>query len=210
MDRAKPKYRDPRFWVRYLLLAGVVVAAAWGVRQTIRLFDTRQELTQGAFVLETVAYTEPVKAAVAQKVDGSKGLFQASLLVIAALWTLVVAKKDEKRLVLGDWPEIGMFLIANGFFAMNWLAYSLYMDAMTAIHIPTTQGLIGPEDLVIADYRDARIEMFATSQVSFWVSGAVIAAAALVSAHVLKETVPCADAPAPSSGPSPALAGVSS
>jgi len=80
-----------------------------------RAVRSSQDLEKERYI-KTLHYTEPVKLAAAQKIEGAKGLFQVSMLVVGVLWSLIVAKRDEKAMLLHDRPELIMFVIANALF----------------------------------------------------------------------------------------------
>ena len=58
-------------------------------------------------------FNELIKAGIQLKVEQSRSEFQLALLIMAALWALKVAKRDEAQLVLSDVPELLMFCSAS-------------------------------------------------------------------------------------------------
>ncbi len=174
-----------RWYGRWSLLAVALVLAYFAGREILRV-DRNYAALQAQRTFDPVAYTEPIKAAVAQKLESSKGLFQASVLVLALLWGLVIAKKDEHKLLLTDVPEFVMFLLATIWFAASWYCYSEYLDAMAQIHSRDAK-YSEPADVVIMDFRSPLINSFFVSQGNLWLYGVVTAALTLFSAHRLKE-----------------------
>ena len=102
------------------------------------------------------------------------------------LWGLIIAKKDEHKLLLTDFPEFIMFLLANVWFVTSCYCYSDYLDAMADIHSRDPK-YAEPADLTIMDFRSPLINNFYLIQQTLWVYGVVTAAMTLFSAHVLKE-----------------------
>src|SRR3954465_1194590 len=74
--------RGARRVLRWVLLLIALVVAAYAEAEVERIGRTQRELkAQQQF--NAVAYTEPIKAAVAQKLEASKGQFQATLAIFA-------------------------------------------------------------------------------------------------------------------------------
>jgi hypothetical protein len=177
--------RRTRRVLRWLFLLTALILACFAAVEVERISRATQSLKE-ARQINSVAYTDPIKAAVAQKLEAAKGLFQASLLVVAVLWGLVIAKKDEHKLLLTDLPEFGMFLLANIWFVASCYSYTGYLDAMADVHSRAPK-YVEPADLRIMDFRSPLINGFYAIQQSLWVYGVVTAAMTLFSAHLLKE-----------------------
>lgn len=182
-----------RLITRYvLLLTSCAIAVQVGI-STSEVYANHKYF-EGNAAVETISYTDAVKAAIAQKIDSSKAIFQASLLVMAVLWGLILAKKDERKLIFTSVPEWVMFFIANACFAVSFWCYSTYMDMMAAIHtMGNTADVVHQKasDVLIYDYRDEKLSSFLKSQQYIWCLGIAVSAMVLISAHVLKEDDPC-------------------
>ncbi|MCE9566537.1 MAG: hypothetical protein K8U57_31320 [Planctomycetes bacterium] len=160
------------------------------------------ELLSGNAVIDSVHYTDAVKAAITQKLEGAKGLFQASLVVLGILWGLVIAKKDDRALRITDRPEMIMFLSANVLFLVSGYCYSAYTDAMATVHAAGPVEYEDPKDLTIMDFRDSRIDNLYVWQRGVWVAAMIVTAIALFCSHVVKEhsekaKSPCEPSPSP-------------
>jgi hypothetical protein len=59
----------------------------------------------GSSKIEAFPWKEPSKEAFSSRIALSKDLFQSGLLLIAAMWGLVLLKKDETAVVFDLWPE---------------------------------------------------------------------------------------------------------
>jgi|SRR5947209_1456027 len=143
--------------------------------------------------LPAVIYTDGVKAAVTQKMDGAKSILQASFLVFAALWGVILAKKGEGKLVMGDWQEFFMLAFAVGFFLASWNCYTDYADSMSALQAQqtTTFNPDDPKETMIPDFRAGVIERIADRQYTFFLLAVLATGVTLFSAHILKEASPC-------------------
>jgi hypothetical protein len=143
--------------------------------------------------LPGVLYTDGVKAAVTQKMDGAKSILQASFLVVGALGTVIIAKRGEGKLVMGDRQEFGMLAIAIGFFVASWYCYTDYADSMAALQASqsSTFNAADPKEQMIPDFRAKVIERLADRQYTFFLLAVFATGATLFSAHILKEASPC-------------------
>jgi hypothetical protein len=152
--------------------------------------------------VSAIAYTDPVKSAITQKVDGAKSVLQASFLVFAVLWGVILAKKGEGKLLLGDWPELAMFFAANFCFLISWTYYLNYADSMAAIQSQADTSLNpdDPKEQVIPDYRTDIIGVLPDRQYTIFVLALAATGVTLLSAHLLKESPTW---PAPTQSPSP-------
>jgi hypothetical protein len=63
--------------------------------------------------VEPIPWSECAKLAIDERVDLSARLFQASLIVLGAVWGLIVVKPSDARLVLKDPPERCLLLLAT-------------------------------------------------------------------------------------------------
>jgi len=142
-------------------------------------------LLSGNAQIKAVPYTEPTKAAVAQKLEGAKGMFQITMLVMAVLWGLLIAKKDERALFFSGShrQEVFLFITANLLFLASAYCYSGYTDAMSSVHVQGQVELEDPKDITIMDFNDPRINGFYVWQMRIWVTAMVVTGLALASAY---------------------------
>src|SRR5262245_58815672 len=92
---ASPAATGPRSSVYlYLRVAAFAVCAfILGYAAVIgwRMHLNYVAINAPGFSMEALPYTDSVKVAVTQKLEGAKGLLQASLLAFAVLWGLILA-----------------------------------------------------------------------------------------------------------------------
>ena len=72
--------------------------------------------------------TDLLKAAIDLKLEQSKSEFQLALVMMGALWGLMIAKKDEARIVLSDRPELLMFCCASVLLICSCISHFVYVD----------------------------------------------------------------------------------
>lgn len=145
-----------------------------------------EQALEAADEIDAIAYTEQVKKALDQKLESSKALLQGSLLVFAALWGLVIAKKGEGKLVLQDWPELMMFLSACALFIICWYCASEYSDTIAGMLTHTGKSHVKPEKQFVMDFQDERINVLLVLQYNVLLTAVAVTGATLISAHVLK------------------------
>lgn len=148
----------------------------------------------------SLIYTDPIKSAITQKMDSAKSVLQASFLVFAVLWGVILAKKGEGKLVLGNRPEIAMFFCANACFLFSWTFFANYSDAMAAIQARADTSLNpdDPKEQTIPDFRTKVIDALPERQYSIFVLALMTTGVTLLSAHLLKEASSC---PSPEASP---------
>lgn len=136
--------------------------------------------------LESRAYNELTKAAIELRVDEAKSLFQLSLLVIAALWGLIIAKKDEAHLTLGDGPELTMFLCASAMLLLSLWWHISYLDSISDAYKTAGATCVTEKTQCIPDVFDTAINDLFRYQEQFLGVGSLLAVLTLFSAHQLK------------------------
>lgn len=134
-------------------------------------------------IVKDKEFNELIKAGIQLKVEQSRGEFQLALLVMGALWTLIVAKKDEARLVLSDWPEVWMFVGANLLLLMSSIYHFLYVEDIASIY-SLAGGIKGAG--TIPDVLGSGINNPYRFQLWSLAGGIVATALTLISAHKLK------------------------
>lgn len=142
--------------------------------------------TSPAEGLEDIKFNELTNESIKGRVEFSRSLFQVTLLITAALWGLIIAKKDEAGIVFKDRPELVMFLCASLLLLSSLVDHSLYLHFVSRIYSIAGQAYY-KEDPSMPDIFDPNINNFYIYQIWHLVSGFVVAIATLVSAHKLKE-----------------------
>jgi len=178
-------------WAPWALAIGSLFALGYGVYLHTKIIDNFHRYS-GKTNFNPIPYNEATKAAIAQKLDGAKNVSQAILLGMAVLWGLILAKKDERKLIFSSsrTPELLMFVIANVLLISSLYCYSEYTDAISSVHV---QGPTDPDarnDVSIMDFRDDRINNLYRWQMQFWILGMVITGAALFCAHAIRPVLP--------------------
>ena len=158
--------------------------AGWQYLQIAKNF----EMMSGNAHFSSIPYNDATKAAIQQKLEGAKNLAQSTLLVLAVLWGLIIAKKEERALFFSKAHllELAMFFIANLLFASSLYCYSQYNDAMSSVHIQGPIDRDEPADIVIMNFRDDRINDFYKWQERFWIVAIAVTGATLVCAHGIR------------------------
>jgi hypothetical protein len=183
-EERKRQERNDR--VRLVLMLFAIGAFAFTVYEYVALIYVGRHFGS-AESLRDIPYIEPTKAALAQKTETSKALFQSSLLVVGVLWTLVIAKKGEAKLLLGDKPEMVMFFIACIIIGASWWGHSEYLDTLTAISANPIPPMTDKDDVLILDFRNEAYNNYLTFQTRVWIAGLCVSALTLFSAHVLRK-----------------------
>ena len=182
----------------YKVRIGLAIVCVTLALTAVWISYSRRENAQkfaGASQIDAIAYTEMVKAAISQKLDSSKSLLQASFLVFAVLWGVVLAKKGEGKLVMGDFQEFFMFGSACLSFLLSWSCAADYSSAMATLHAQSGASHDEPGELFIMDFRDARIEVLFEWQYTLFLFAVATTGLTLLSAHLLKESKCPADGP---------------
>jgi hypothetical protein len=89
--------------IRWFLASSVIVAMSWAVYTVIKATRTAPDM------VTTVDYSEPRAAVFEFLRDDAKRFLDAEILVLAALWSIAIVKKDD-RIRGTDLPEILMFV----------------------------------------------------------------------------------------------------
>jgi hypothetical protein len=140
--------------------------------------------------LPNLNYNELVAKLVEIKRERSSKLFDVALLVSGALFALLIAKRDEARIILADSPEVimlsaaGMLLLAS--LACNVTYIGLMSDSLYVGG--SLEGLKeGLEPKSMPNIFGSAFEHFYSAQIIFLCGGIFAAAITLFSAHRLKE-----------------------
>ncbi len=141
-----------------------------------------------AAVIRDKPFNELVAAGIQLKVEQSRKSFELTVLVVAALWGLIIAKKDEAKVVLSDAPECTMFVGAN-LLLIGSAAYHISYLSNIAYVYSLAGGIYdekGPH--TIPDVFESHLAN--PYNIQFWllIGGIVNTALALFSAHKLKKS----------------------
>jgi hypothetical protein len=148
--------------------------------------------------IESIEFHDLVKAALDSKTTTSRTLIQTALLVGAALWGLVIAKKGEVQIVLGDKPEMLMFLLATCLLLGSLLTGYLYLEKVTAAcadaipakedqtQVPNQAGGHSNPKYRISDLFGPRFDYLFRLQAGYLFVGVVVSGVTFFSAHQLK------------------------
>jgi hypothetical protein len=128
-------------------------------------------------------FNELIKAGIQLKIEQSRSEFQLALLVMGALWTVMLAKKDEARLVLSAIPELSMFCCANLLLLASAGYHFVYVEDIAYVYslAGKVKGAISIPDVLGSGINDPY-------QFQFWslVGGVLVTGLTLLSAHKLK------------------------
>jgi hypothetical protein len=174
-----PTYLGRR-WTAAVISATLLIAAL--IYTVYTAFST--SLAAG---LTDIKYNELTSESIKGRVDFSRSLFQVGLLVTAALWGLIIAKKDEARIVFSDKPEITMFWSSCALLILSLVDHSIYLHYISQIYAVAGQALGKGADPTMPDVFDATINQFYIFQIVYLVLGSLVAVITLISAHRLKE-----------------------
>jgi hypothetical protein len=119
--------------------------------------------------------------------EQSTASFQLGLLVLAALWGLIISKKDETTITLGDVPELLMFVASSLLLLSSFIWHWFFLNDVKAAFALAGRTCSDPEYQCIPDIlADTVLHQFVFQNI-FLVVGMFVGIATLVSAHKLKE-----------------------
>jgi hypothetical protein len=167
------------------LLAGL---SATFLIATLTITVYKAASTSLAEGLDDIPYNELTNESIKGRVEFSRSLFQVGLLVTAALWGLIIGKKDEAGIVLSDGPEIVMFISASALLVSSLIFHSIYLHYVSSIYA-LAGHVLSKTDPTIADVFNPNINNFYIFQIGYLVLGFIVAVVTLVSAHKLKEVL---------------------
>jgi hypothetical protein len=136
--------------------------------------------------LKQIPYNDMTKVAVELKVAQSNHLFDLGLVLLGALWALVIAKKDEVGITLGDWPEVITFCIASLLLLLSFVCHESYLDNLSDAHLLGAMTSL-PGKVMVPDVSDPLVTYLLENQIGLLVGGSFIAVATIFSAHHLKD-----------------------
>lgn len=164
---------------RLLALASLILAAVclfWFVRSLRNLPGPAEQAG-----IRAVAYEATVARALDLALESTENLRQFTLLLLGALWALLLAKRDELHIGLGDYPEQLMFGCAHVLLGLS--LYAQWRHGALIQEFLMAGERFGQN---IPDFRDPRVTALVSLQVRTLCLGAVVAVAALFSVARLK------------------------
>jgi hypothetical protein len=136
--------------------------------------------------LPDLRYNDLVANLIEIKREQSGKLFDVALLASGALFALLIAKKNEARIVLADYPEVIMLSAAIVLLLASLACDITYLGLMSDSLY--TGGRSGSKSM--PNIFESTFEEFYMAQIIFLCGGGLAAAATLFSAHRLKEVIP--------------------
>lgn len=79
-------------------------------------------------VVPALKMTETLKDALKMKQEQSRSGFQLAVVLLGALWSTLLAKKDDITFDLRDWPPTVMFVVANGLLLASVYFHLSYLE----------------------------------------------------------------------------------
>jgi len=167
---------------RWCLVALAVAVA--GITATMAVVGRPERTSVAAWKLNN-----GLQAAIDLQLTSAESLYQVALVFVAALWGLVIAKKDEAAITLGDRPEIALFVTASVLLLTSVLMYHVYIAQITeALRIAGVTALGADAEIDIPDVFDSYYAHLFWYQRRFLIAGAVCGVLTLLSAHHLRES----------------------
>lgn len=134
-----------------------------------------------------VPFNELTQLGIKMRVDSSQSMFQINLVILAALWGLVIARKDEVRLVMVHHSTVLLFVLANACLLGSSLAHLFLVHGVSSDYF--TAGRLQPanQSLEIPNAFVAEAEFWHLTQHWFFYPGVIVGIMTLISAHWFKE-----------------------
>jgi hypothetical protein len=179
--RTHAKSKSWRVRLRWLLavLSVICVTASLAVAIALKIRADHSKFANDK------PYNQLTKAANDARIDQSKNMLQVGLLLLAALWALVAAKKDEVRIVLSDRPELLMFLCASALLLSSFVFHFFFVSDVVYLYSVGAQ-VYDKTHPSMPDMFDKNLSYSFQFQLMFLSSGFVVAVLTLISAHTLK------------------------
>lgn len=134
-------------------------------------------------IIPSKPYNDLTDGSIQARLTLSNNLFQATLLITAALAGLLIAKDQEAGFVLAQAPEVIMFVCTSLLLLMSFVSHALYLTEISYIYALAGQY---PEVGRIPDVFDDNINFLLSYQLGYLIAGALLAFLTFFSAHKLK------------------------
>ena len=149
----------------------------------------------GKGAADELPFTEPLQKAIDIRLDWSGKNADIALIVLAALWGLALAGKEETRILGADWPEWLMFVSANllmggAFYVHQKLTHNVATALADAVRIVPP---VNDEPAKVPDIFGPLFQWSYTLQLWLIALGLIAGMLTFFSVHYLKqdESHPC-------------------
>jgi hypothetical protein len=133
-----------------------------------------------------LAFNDVTSKSIETRLGLAQTLFQLTILMIGALWGLLIAKKDEIKLVFAQYSEVVMFISASAVLLLSISAYAFYLNKLSSQFADAgSLGNLG-ETLYIPDIFDQNINYLFILQIVGLIVGTVNGLLTLLSTHRLR------------------------
>ena len=136
-------------------------------------------------MIHDTPYNDLTDGGIQAKVNLSNNMFQATLLITAALAGLLIAKDKEAGFVLGKVPELLMFICAGLLLLLSFVSHWLYLTEVSYMYFFAGQTYDAHHPSM-PDISDPNINFLLTYQLRYFVFGVLLAFFTFFSAYVLK------------------------
>lgn len=139
---------------------------------------------------DELPFTEPLQKAVEIRIEWSGKNAEIAILLIAALWGLVLAGKDEVRLSKMDRPEWLMFASANLLLGAAFFVHQRFTNAVANALVDAVRIVPGGKDLSpkVPDVFGPLFQWGYTLEIWLLLLGMVAGITTLISTVYLKKT----------------------
>ncbi|MDZ4850827.1 MAG: hypothetical protein SGI77_16185 [Pirellulaceae bacterium] len=116
--------------VSLVLIAGIFTLAtfppvfSWEWKQYNQFFGVEK--------IDAFPWHDATKEAVTNLMSLSKDLFQSGLLLIAAMWGVLLVKKEEAAVVFDAWPEKALLILATVSVISSCVSHIAFVQTMTS------------------------------------------------------------------------------
>lgn len=134
-------------------------------------------------IIPSKPYNDMTDGSIQARLTLSNNVFQATLLITAALAGLLIAKDRQARFILAKAPEILMFVCTSLLLVVSFISHALYLTEISYIYALAGQY---PELGRIPDVFDDNINFLLSYQIGYVIAGALLAFLTFLSAYKLK------------------------
>ena len=174
---------SPKRPLKYLLAILTVAITLCCLIATVRIISTVS--IQGG--IDDLPFNDVTSKSIDTQLDLAKTLFQISLLMTGALWGLVIAKKDDVKIVSANTELVVMFLSSSVVMLVSMLCYGVYLRTLSHYFADAAAAAAkGGLDASIPDIFDQNINYLFLCQIISLGAGILNGVITLVAAHTLK------------------------
>jgi hypothetical protein len=95
--------------------------------------------------IEAFPWADPAKEAFASRLGLSSTLFQTGLILLAGMWGLLLVKKEERAIILDQWPERWLLILATVAFLSSCWSHIRFVQDMSSIAMSASETQMIPE-----------------------------------------------------------------